>query len=323
MRSGAGLNRNAMEACQRAVRDANALGILFHQLPCGAQVLDFGVKTRGGIHAGLALAEIAMASRASISVVSGDRHVHSGAWIQVHTEHPVQACMLSQYAGWPVQLEKFFAMGSGPMRVKRGREEVLIELQAGDDEALAVGTLECDKIPDCKIAEMIADQCGVLPSEVWLAVAPTRSIAGCVQVVARSIETCMHKLHSLGFDLDKIHAGYGLAPLCPSTPDFAEGIGRTNDAILYGGNVTLWLDTTDEEIQRIGPSVPSNASKDYGAPFIEIFQRAGYDFYKVDPGLFSPAEVTLINLNSGRSWQYGVPRPDLLAKSFGTILASR
>jgi methenyltetrahydromethanopterin cyclohydrolase len=315
--SAAGLNRQALHACERAATQARALGIDMQRLPCGAQILDFGVRTRGGLAAGLELARIAMADSADVAIVPGDRQIWRGAWVQVSTERPLAACMLSQYAGWPVQHEKFFAMGSGPMRVRRGREELLTDLAASDLEALAVGTLECDTLPDCRIAELIADACDVLPSEVWLAVAPTRSLAGGVQVVARSVETCLHKLHSLGCDLHQVRNAYGHAPLPPPTPDFAQGIGRTNDAILYGGHVTLWLDTTDETIESLGPNVPSCASADYGAPFIDIFQRAGFDFYKVDAGLFSPAEVTLVNLNSGRSWLFGAPRPDLIARSFG------
>lgn len=317
-RAGDGLNRMSMRVCEAAVERSAALGIALHRLPCGGQVLDFGVNVAGGLAAGLELAKIAMSDCAEVTITSGDANTWSGPWVQVRTDRPIEACMLSQYAGWPVQVDKFFAMGSGPMRLRRGREAILQELDAGDGEVLAVGTLECDKLPTCKEVEWIAEQCDCLPSEVWLAVAPTRSLAGCVQVVARSVETCLHKLHSLEFDLHQVRVGFGSAPLCPPTPDFAEGIGRTNDAILFGGHVTLWLDTTDELIEAVGPKVPSAASSDFGAPFIEIFKRAGFDFYKVDPGLFSPAVVTLCNLNSGRSWTFGRVRPDLIAQSFGT-----
>ncbi len=226
--------------------------------------------------------------------------------------------MFSQYAGWPVKLEKFFAMGSGPMRSRRGREEILTEFSAHDATSLAVGSLECDQLPDCKVAEMIADECEVLPAELWLAVAPTRSLAGCVQVVARSIETTLHKMHAVGMDLNMVHSGYGIAPLPPPTPDFALGIGRTNDSILYGGSVTLWMDGDDSDLQKLGPKLPSKSSCDFGLPFAEVFKRYEYDFYKVDPGLFSPASVTLVNLKSGHSWTFGTQRGDLVTRSFGT-----
>ena len=38
-------------------------------------------------------------------------------------------------AGWPVQCEDFFAMGSGPMRMLRGREPMLEELALSREPA--------------------------------------------------------------------------------------------------------------------------------------------------------------------------------------------
>lgn len=84
--------------------------------------------------------------------------------------------------------------------------------------------------------------------------------------------------------------------------------------------MTLWVESKDEDIQRIGVKLPSNASCDFGLPFVEIFKRYEYDFYKVDPGLFSPAAITIINIKTGRSWSYGGLRADLIARSFGTEL---
>ncbi len=320
MQSGEGLNRAAHDVFARAQERSTELRIQATKLACGAHLLDFGVHTAGGLQAGVALATICMAGKARISVTNGDRDTWAGPWIQVATDHPVEACMLSQYAGWPVKVGKYFAMGSGSMRVRRGREEVLRSLDAGDSQALAVGTLEANKLPDCDVVATIAAECNVPTESVWLAVAPTCCVAGCVQVVARSVETSLHKLFELGFPLQAIHSAYGLAPLPPPTPDFALGIGRTNDAILYGGHVTLWVDADDEQITEVGGQLPSSASRDYGAPFAETFAKYEYDFYKVDPGLFSPAEVLVVNLRSGRSWKFGGLREDLVASSFATEL---
>jgi methenyltetrahydromethanopterin cyclohydrolase len=318
MRLGAGLNQRALSIFQQAIAGESSMRIKSSTLDCGATVLDFGVNVAGGLEAGLRLASVCMAGQAEIDVVPGDRAVWSGPWVQVSTEHPVEACMLSQYAGWPVKHGDFFAMGSGSMRVRRGREPLLESLGAVDSSEIAVGTLECDQLPSCELVKSMAAECFVGPSEMWLAVAPTRSIAGCVQVVARSVETALHKLHELGFPLEQVHSSYGIAPLPPPTPNFAKGIGRTNDAILYGAHVTLWVSGEDEQIASVCEGLPSNASKDFGSPFAEIFKQYDYDFYKVDPGLFSPAEVVMVNLKSGRSWRCGNTRPDLIAKSFET-----
>ncbi len=140
---------------------------------------------------------------------------------------------------------------------------------------------------------------------------------GTIQVVARSVETALHKLHELKFDVNQVVSGYGVAPLPPVATDFVQAIGRTNDAILYGGKVTLWVRADDELLEHIGSKVPSSASNDHGAPFAEVFARYNGDFYKIDPLLFSPAEVEFRNLKTGRCHRFGKTEPALLRKSFG------
>jgi methenyltetrahydromethanopterin cyclohydrolase len=135
-------------------------------------------------------------------------------------------------------------------------------------------------------------------------------------VVARSVETALHKLHELKFDLHRVESGWGVAPLPPPAADDLAGIGRTNDAILYGSRVTLWVRGDDDSLQAIGPKIPSSSSADHGEPFAEIFRRAGHDFYKIDPLLFSPALVTLSNLDTGNSFTFGRVESNVVQRSF-------
>ncbi len=316
MASAQGLNRQALDLILAAMSNETALRTASLKLDCGAHVLDFGIHQQGGLAAGVQLASICLGGAAGVSIANGMREIWPGPWIQVATDHPIRACLFGQYAGWPVRSDQFFAMGSGAMRVHRGKENVLTELGARDDSPVAVGVLECDTLPSDALALDMARECNVACEALWLAVAPIRSIAGCVQVVARSIETSLHKLHELGFPLAAIQQAYGIAPLPPPSPDFVEGIGRTNDAILYGGYVTLWVDVDDKDIENLGPKVPSLGSPDFGQPFGEIFKRYNGDFYSIDPGLFSPAEVVFHNVRTGRSWRFGQLRADLIVQSF-------
>ena len=164
----------------------------------------------------------------------------------------------------------------------------------------------------------VAEACRVAPSEVTLLIAPTASLAGGLQVVARSVETALHKLHALKFDLSRIVSAYGSAPLPPVAKDDLAAIGRTNDAILYGGRVVLDVTGDDDSLSDIGPKVPAHASRDFGEPFSAIFARYNHDFYAVDPHLFSPAEVTFRNLSTGRVHAFGGTEPGVLARSFGS-----
>ncbi|MGB7325434.1 MAG: methenyltetrahydromethanopterin cyclohydrolase [Rubripirellula sp.] len=284
-----------------------------------ANLIDAGIDTPGSIAAGLMMARLCLGDRANVSLQPADatRFVVSNS-IHVQTDHPLAACLGAQYAGWPVQTDDFFAMGSGPMRMFRGREATLKELNLSESGRQVVGVLESDKLPTESAIALIAEQCGVEPSGIHLAVAPSSSIAGSIQVVARSIETAMHKLHELKFDVTSIVSATGNAPLPPPAKpgDMVNGIGRTNDAMLYGAEVVLWVDTDDEAIETVAANVPSSSSKDHGRPFANIFKDYEYDFYKVDPMLFSPAVVTIHNLRSGRTWSHGEIQTDVLRRSF-------
>jgi methenyltetrahydromethanopterin cyclohydrolase len=258
-----------------------------------------------------------MSGLAEISIVPGE--VAGVAWphLLVSTDQPVEACLLSQYAGWQISVGKYFAMGSGPMRAAHGNEKVFEELEYIEEATAVVGVLETGKLPDLKVVKYIAEKCRVLPDRVGLIVAPTSSVAGNMQVIARSVETALHKLHEIGFDVTQVSNACGWAPIAPVAADDLTGIGRTNDAILYGARVTLYVEADDEEIRTLGPKVPASASAAYGEPFLKIFESAGRDFYKIDPLLFSPAEIVFQNTQTGVVHHFGKTRHDVLRASFG------
>jgi methenyltetrahydromethanopterin cyclohydrolase len=312
------LNRRASELVATIVARKVELRISEHRLSCGAHVLDFGVEAAGGLEAGRLLAEVCLAGLGSVDFGPSPREIWPGLGVRVRTDLPAAACMAAQYAGWQIAAGKFFAMGSGPMRAAAGREELFADIGYTERSDCAVGALETRKLPPDEVARELAEKCHVKPGRLALLVAPTASIAGTVQVVARSVETALHKLHTLRFPVDRVITGAGEAPLPPVARDDLAAIGRTNDAILYGGEVTLWVHCDDAEIEQIGPSVASCSSADYGRPFGEIFQRYDGDFYKIDPHLFSPAVVTFVNLASGNSFRFGRIAADILAESFDT-----
>jgi methenyltetrahydromethanopterin cyclohydrolase len=295
---------------------AGDLRIAVHTVGNGARVIDCGVNAAGGIHAGFGLARVCMAGLAAVTFVPGGTPFPQ---VQVTTDHPVLACMASQYAGWQVSVGKFFAMGSGPMRAAYGKEALFDDIPGRETPSCAVGVLETRKIPPDEAVAYLAEKLNLAPDRLTLLVAPASSTAGTVQVVARALETALHKLHELKFDLSQVVSGYGVAPLPPVAADEMSAIGRTNDAILYGGRAVLWVRAEDDRIAEIGPKVPSSASPDHGAPFAEIFARAGNDFYKIDPMLFSPAEIVFQNLQTGRVHVFGRAEPAILRKSWGIV----
>ena len=310
------LNRSAASVCQSLSQRCDELQITRSTASCGTTLFDLGIATPGSLEAGLELARVCLADLASVTMEGMKADVDSTSVVQVSTEHPVAACMASQYAGWEVKGEKFFAMGSGPMRAAAGREPLFDEIGYREQPDTCVGVLESAKMPPDEVCRDIAQKCGIEPAQLSLLVAPTSSQAGTLQVVARSVETALHKLHELGFDLARVVQGKGSAPLPPVASDDLAAIGVTNDAILYGGDVVLHVIGDDASLKEIGPRVPSLASTDYGEPFAEILAKYNNDFYQVDPLLFSAAQVKFVNVDSGNSFEFGEINRDVLKQSF-------
>jgi methenyltetrahydromethanopterin cyclohydrolase len=310
------LNERAAQLAEQLIADGDALRLGVSTAACGARLVDCGIRAEGGLEAGRRLAEICLAGLGQVRFVPADPEMHAGLAVLVSTDQPLAACMASQYAGWQLSCEKYFAMGSGPMRAAAAKEALFETIGHRERPQRAVGILETRKLPPDELCADVAAACGVRADQLVLFVAPTASMAGGVQVVARSVETALHKLLELGFDLGRVVSGAGAAPLPPVSGDDLVAIGRTNDAILYGGEVTLWVRGDDASLEAIGPRIPSGASADFGQPFATIFERYGRDFYQIDPHLFSPAVITLANLDTGRSFRFGHTLPRVIHESF-------
>lgn len=309
------LNRRAVKILDRIAEQVGALGISISTLTNGTKLIDFGVKVPGGLLAGKGLAEISLGGLGEVAFLPLDYGDFTLPGLSVAIDGPVLPCLGSQYAGWKIQRGKFFAMGSGPARALARTEELFETIRIQDDADTAVLVLESGRLPTEGVADYVAEKCGVKPDRVFLAVAATRSVAGAVQIAARSVETAMHKLLELEFDVTKTLSGFGVCPIATPAADDLTAIGRTNDCVLYGSEVFLTLSTTDAEIEALIDKIPSSASRDYGQLFSELFKRYDGDFYKIDPFLFSPAKITITNTVSGRTYRAGRFNAELLRTS--------
>ncbi len=316
----AGLNLN--ERSRGVVLELKAraaeLGAAVHTIG-GADVIDAGSKQPGSLGAGVLLARACLADLATVSLVPSQIKSIPLPAVAVAIDQPVAACMASQYAGWQISVGDYYAMGSGPMRAAYAKEELYKDHALTphvEKPTCAVGILEASKLPSEAVIAYLAERTGVAAANITLLLARTASLAGGVQVVARSVETALHKLHALKFDLARIVAGFGTAPLPPVAKGDLAAIGRTNDAVLYGAQVTLYTTGDDDSLRDAARKLPSSSSADYGRPFGEIFKQYNHDFYKIDPMLFSPAQVCVQNITTGNSFHFGSVNDDVLLKSF-------
>jgi methenyltetrahydromethanopterin cyclohydrolase len=198
-------------------------------------------------------------------------------------------------------------------------ERELFEKLSYEEEAEdGVLVLETRTLPTDEVVASIAAKARLEPVQLTFLVAPTASLAGGVQISARIIETGLHKIETLGFDVRRVIGATGTAPLPPVAKNDLRAIGRTNDCILYGGQARYTVQAGDAELENLAEQVPASASRDYGTPFYEIFQRYGGDFYKIDPLLFSPAEVWLTSTETGRTFHAGRLNPEVLEASLYT-----
>lgn len=310
------LNQRAVALADAMAADAATLRLAVTH-PGGARLLDCGVAVEGGLEAGRRLAEVCLGGMATVSFTE----VHVGdLWlpaVRVVTDHPVAACLASQYAGWGIDPTGYFAMGSGPARALARTERELFDkigyAEASDRGALV---LEGRTLPGEAVVSYVAERCRLDPGGLTLLIAPTASVAGCVQVAARSVETGLHKMIELGFDVRKVLSGCGVCPLAPVARNDLRAIGWTNDCILYGTRAYFTVRATDEELAALVERLPASSSADYGTPFYEIFKRYDNQFYKIDRLLFSPAEVTLNNIATGGVARAGRVNADVLRASF-------
>jgi methenyltetrahydromethanopterin cyclohydrolase len=302
------------------IADADALRIDVTQGPLGECRIDCGDRAVGGLEAGRRIAEICLGGLGHVALETTDT---DSAWpfvVTVHTAQPVLACLGSQYAGWSLSGEdngkKYNVLGSGPARAIGSSEKLFDELGYRDEANSGTLVLEADNPPPPALVQQVAKACRLKPDQLSFIYAPTSSLAGTVQIAARCLEVALHKSHELQFPLNHIVDGIATAPLPPPAPNFVEAMGRTNDAIIYGGRAQLFVSGGAKEAKALAENLPSLKSKDYGKPFADIFAAVKGDFYAIDRMLFSPAMVTVTSLKSGESFIGGRIDTAVLSRSF-------
>ncbi|EMA04998.1 methenyltetrahydromethanopterin cyclohydrolase [Haloferax denitrificans] len=306
------INRMAIELVDEALDFAGELGIEGYELDSGATVIDFGVDADGGVEAGMLLAEIQTAGLATVQTRMGEVAGTPRPHVELSTDRPALALLCSQKAGWELTFDGFDGLGSGPARALVGEEEEFHHLGYYDEFDLTVLAVESIDLPTDEVAEHVAETTGLEPSAVFLPTYATGSLVGSVTGAARAAELAVFNLFEAGYDPTNVLSINGSAPLAPVSYDESVAMGRTNDAVAYGGRVHV---TVSEDFDDFDRAI-STAGADYGVPFERLFEDADWDFGEVDPDVFGPAQVT-VDVVDGPTYTLGETDEDVLAESFG------
>jgi methenyltetrahydromethanopterin cyclohydrolase len=314
------VNERAAKLVSQLVADAAELRLGVSRGELRETLIDAGSKSLGGIAAGLRIAAICMGGLGDVALTTSSATPRWPWTLLVRSSNPVIACLASQYAGWRLTDDRtgkrFFALGSGPARALARREPLFDHLKYADSAAHATLMIESGGPPPTSVVAKVAEDCRVRPNDLTIIFAPTQSLVGSTQIVARALEVALHKTHELGYPLERVVDGLAAAPLCPPHPDFVTAMGRTNDAIIFAGRVQLYVTGPADDARALTRQLPSNASRDYGRPFAQIFKDVKGDFYAIDPMLFSPAKIAVTALETGESFHAGEINLGLLDASF-------
>lgn len=313
------INREAMKVVRRILEAPEALGVGVTRLPSGATVLDMGQTAPGGWVAGKYYTLITLGGLGEVSYepfAVGDRVLSA---VRVMIDHPVEACIASQIAGWRLEGARAGApILAGPARALNHANldhyfDLMEYRDQADEGVIAIQTAE--PVTD-DWAVTIAHACGVNPSNLSILVAPNSSLVCAIQVAARIVEQSLHRLAEEGFDVRTVRYAHGFGVIPPLIADEIVAMGRINDSLLYGGISTLYVDTDDGAVETVVGKVVSSASRAYGRPFVEIYEEAGRDFYQIPLDLHSPAVLHINNLRTGRTFSAGEINDEVLNRSF-------
>lgn len=312
------INREAMKIVHRILAAPEALGVRVTRLGNGATVIDMGQRAPGGWLAARYYTLVTLGGLGEVSFEPFALGEFTLPAVRVLVDRPVEACFASQIAGWRLQAQADAPIVAGPARAlnRRNPDHYFDLIEYRDEHHEGVVAIQTAEPVAEGVAQSIAEACGLTPENLYILVAPNSSLVCAVQVSARIVEQTLHRLPEEGYDLHMVQTAHGYCVVPPLVQDEVAAMGRINDALLYGGAATLYVETDDETAAGMVARITSAASPAYGKPFVEIYAGAGRDFYQIPVDLHSPAVAQVNNLASGRTFSAGAINVAVLRRSF-------
>lgn len=314
------LTKNVMGVVDEILKDPEAIGCQVTRLGCGATVVDMGLNCKGSWKAALLFTRATLGDLAIVQLGNFKlNEAYSFAAVEVFLEQPMIACMGSQIAGWSLGEGEYATIASGPARSQAvvDSDHYIHMTPYRDSYDRAVVCLQDIRLPGDDLAKEVAAACRVKPENVYILISDSTCITCSMQVSARIIEQSCHKMMRNGFSAEQIVMCRGRAPIAPIVKDELKTMGRINDALIYGSEVEFWVDAKDEDIETvIHKMVGVSSSPKYGELFVDVFDKAGRNFFNVEVDVHSIAKCQFHNVNTGRSFHAGKIDYELLERSF-------
>ena len=311
------VNAEAMKVVRKILESPEALGVEVSRLANGATLIDMGQRAPGSWQAARYFTLITLGGLAEVSFESfaiGDVRVPA---VRVMVNLPLEACMGCQVAGWVLVNEPDAPVLSGPARALNSRPDHYFDyISYRDHSSEGVVTVQMTRPVTEDMAERMAQACGLLPENLYILSSRHACLISTVQVPARVVELTMHRLALEKFDLGCIRHASCLAPVPPLIDDELAAFGRINDALIYGGEVNLYVEAPDELLATIVPKIVTSASRIGGRSFSQLYQEANYDFHAIPADMHTPALLHMTNLKSGRTFTAGHFDESVLRRSF-------
>lgn len=311
------VNREAKKIVDKILEQAEQLNVIVSTLKNGTTVVDMGQKAKGSWLAGKYYAEITMGGMGEVTFDSFQLDEYTLPSVKVTSANPFLAGWVSQKHADPLPGAENQPILAGPAKaLLKPPDASIVYANYHDNSDIAVAPFQTSAPITEDFANWVADACQLNPKNLYILVAPSNSLVCAIQVAARPIDNLMHRLHEEGIDIHQVSYAFSSSPVPPLAEDELEAMGRINDSMLYGGQVLIYLNGNDPDIQRILPNLPTRSSNQYGKTFRQIFVEHDMDFHKIDLRIHSVALVQINNIATGNCFSAGAIDRGMLRKSF-------
>ena len=305
------VNKEAMKVVKKIIENKEALNVGVISLKNGSTVIDMGINYPGGWKAAQLLTEIAMGGLGGLSYSIYHLGELELPQVNIYADKPVIACLSCQLSGWALPEFKNDAgivpLISGPVRAIVKEDKFAKPFSYQDKSEKVVVVLQDKALPSEELTAYIAKKCKVEPENIFILVAPTGSLVGLVNVISRTLETSLWRLHELGFDVNNVISAWGKAPLPPISKDEYTAMIRANTYIYYGGTAGFVVNCKDEDIERIIEDITLSpkTTKQYGIPFSKLLEEAGGNIFNMTEFCHNVTKVNFYNSFTGNTFVYG------------------